>query len=627
MSRRRGDDRSMSQRREDSELAKQNFQAKTLERMTGAAGGMANNPEFAKGFGDALQNTNKFGMLADFGAGLSSYGHPGTQRLNTLFDERVPEMQKHKDLLGADMAKAKMNYDASIYGHDTNYDVHRLTDAGATTRQGMAGQTSRDVTSMQQGLTDAKIADIALKQFESQNTLPGQPVKPYKDFYEGTVKTLRPPAPPGLPSDPSLPASQMTAVDKQNAVDYGGVSPSVMSAIPARTAMRTAEMRKGIDDQTGLMNASTPVSTGQTTVWERPVDEAARQRGMQAVAALPKEGTLVPGSRGEIHGLTGVTRDASGRDWANFGPSYRTPTSTPEEAMAAGGQALTAADRRAGFVGSTSASQMTAADKQNAIDYGGISPSAFKPVVQGVYGQQYGPGDQGTIKSFPANRAASMPDQKVIQGLGENIYMSKLPDGTPFYKNAGAFARDGQAVPTPTVPTAAPATMAPATWRENAAAVPAAVPAPLPAYRGGQTLLDKLTDMLPRQRGNPQNEADTTPSTGVGAGSPIQLSPGIGFLGEGGIPNVVAEAVTSGTKPTAALLEWGKKISKLPGRGTKAAVGFVQGLNKPKTSTNPQLPNASNKVKVKDIRDYMYRPKREGIYDDEMFWEGYGGVK
>lgn len=145
----------MSQRRSDTELAGQNFQAKMLERLLGATGGMANNPEFARGFGNALQNTNKFGMLADFGRGLADYGGVGSQRNSMLFNERVPESQKQRDMLGLENRKL----DESRYGVDRQYDINKLIDSSNTMRTRLTerGATERTGMTTRSGEATARI--------------------------------------------------------------------------------------------------------------------------------------------------------------------------------------------------------------------------------------------------------------------------------------------------------------------------------------------------------------------------------------------------------------------------------------------------------------------------------------
>jgi hypothetical protein len=117
--------------------------------------------------------------------------------------------------------------------------------------------------------------------------------------------------------------------------------------------------------------------------------------------------------------------------------------------------------------------------------------------------------------------------------------------------------------------------MAAPAWRENAAAVP------LPAWRGGQTQVGKLVDFLSRQS-NPQNEIDTTPSTGIGAGSPIQLAP---------VPQRPATTPVSGQTLAQQAMNVGRKVGGgLRDSMSKVGDGMIDaasGLNP--TNVNPTI--------------------------------------
>lgn len=207
------------------------------------------------------------------------------------------------------------------------------------------------------------------------------------------------------------------------------------------------------------------------------------------------------------------------------------------------------------------------------------------------------------------------PNQRVIQGT-EPIFVSKRADGTPFYTNQAALDRTAPAAAT--VPAITP-TVGPTEQARARKSAPGLTVAPKPTAKpelarevSFGTLGDTLRQVMP---------ADTTQDLGTGdlpAFSPTPISapvgprnpyspPGITALGENG---ALGERVD-----LPALLEWGKGISRrnmknMPEKKIPLVTNFVQGLNEPKTSTNPVLPSYTNPVQVKTILDYL--PKTTG---------------
>lgn len=205
--------------------------------------------------------------------------------------------------------------------------------------------------------------------------------------------------------------------------------------------------------------------------------------------------------------------------------------------------------------------------------------------------------------------------QRIIQGT-EPIFVSKRADGTPFYTNQAALDRTtptAAAVPA-IAPTAGPTEQA--RMRRSApgltiASKPAAKPELAREVSFG-TLGDTLRQVMPTGTAQDLGTGDlpafspTPVSAPIGPRNPY-TPPGIAALGENGALGERADLP--------ALLEWGKGISRrnmknMPEKKIPFVTDAVQGLNEPKTSTNPVLPNYTNPAQVKSILDYL--PKTAG---------------